>query len=189
RLKEENVEQIAALKNLHHTDTEKLICQHALEHSSSRVAELSSKLSTQEILIKHLQKQVSELLKDRESLAVFRIREETLQNEVTKLLDELKAARECHTPEMRHYLTLDSKIKYMEMRHSQREQELQQVIQQTRQAAENVQTKETDKWKKLVHQKNMELEKFRSELDAILDVLRVLQRQGIVIPTTASEGY
>ncbi|XP_018412129.1 PREDICTED: centrosomal protein of 162 kDa [Nanorana parkeri] len=188
RLKEENAEQIAALKNLHQRNMEKLICQHAIEHSSSRVAELSSKTSTQEILIKHLQKQVSELQKDRELLAVLHIREETLQNEVTKLLDELKTARECHTPEMRHYLTLESKIKYMEMRHSQREQELQQVIQQTRHAAESVQTRETYKWKKLVQQKNMELEKFRSELDAILDVLRVLQRQGIVIPTTTSEG-
>ncbi|KAM5165178.1 centrosomal protein of 162 kDa [Mantella aurantiaca] len=187
RLEEENAKQIAALKTLHQRDMEKLICQHALEHSSSRVAELSSKVSTQEILIKHLQKQVSELLKDRESLSVLRIREETLQNEVTKLLDELKTARECHTPEMRHYLTLESKIKFMEMRHSQREQELQQVIHQTRHAAESTQTRETDKWKKLVQQKNMELEKFRSELDAILDVLRVLQRQGIVIPTT-SEG-
>ncbi|XP_073482990.1 centrosomal protein of 162 kDa [Aquarana catesbeiana] len=188
RLTEENAEQIAALKNLHRIDMEKLICQHAFEHSSSRVAELSNKVSTQEILIKHLQKQVSELLKDRESLAVLRLREETLQTEVTKLLDELKTARECHTPEMRHYLTLESKIKYMEMRHSHREQELQQVIQQTRHAAEHVQTRETDKWKKLVHQKNMELETFRSELDAILDVLRVLQRQGVVIPTTVSEG-
>ncbi|XP_072264694.1 centrosomal protein of 162 kDa isoform X2 [Pyxicephalus adspersus] len=188
RLKEESAEQIAALKNLHQKDIEKLMCQHALEHSSSRVAELNSKVLTQETLIKHLQKQVSELMKDRETLSVLRIREETLQNEVTKLLNEIKTATECHTPEMKHYLTLESRIKYMELRHSQREQELQQIIKQTRHAAESQHTRETDKWKKLVQQKNMELEKFRSELDAILDVLRVLQRQGIVIPTTSSVG-
>uniref|UniRef100_A0A803JXX1 Centrosomal protein of 162 kDa n=1 Tax=Xenopus tropicalis TaxID=8364 RepID=A0A803JXX1_XENTR len=76
------VKQASALKLLHQKEVEKLICQHAIDHSSSKVAELSSKTSTQEILIKHLQTQVKELQKDRESLSVYRIREETLQKEV-----------------------------------------------------------------------------------------------------------
>ncbi|XP_075718210.1 centrosomal protein of 162 kDa isoform X3 [Rhinoderma darwinii] len=189
RLNEEAAEQVASLKQSHQREMEKLICQQALEHSSSRVAELSRKISTQEILIKHLQKQVVELQKDRETMAVLRIREETLQKEMSKLLDELRMAKECHSPEMKHFLTLESKIKHMEIRHSQREQELQQIIDQTRHVAEATQVKEIEKWKKLVQQKNMELEKFRTELDAILDVLRVLQKQGVVIPTSASEIY
>ncbi|CAJ0956139.1 unnamed protein product, partial [Ranitomeya imitator] len=167
---------------------EKLICQQALEHSSSRVAELSSTLSTQEILIKHLQKQVVELQKDRDTLAVLRIREEALQKEMAKLLGELKMAKECHSPEMKHFLTLECKIKQMEIRHSQREQELQEIIDQTRHVAEATQVKEIEKWRRLVEQKNIELEKFRTELDAILDVLRMLQKQGVVIPTSASEA-
>ncbi|XP_071998120.1 centrosomal protein of 162 kDa isoform X3 [Engystomops pustulosus] len=189
RLKEEAAEQVAALKQLHQREIEKLICQQALEHSSSRVAELSSKISTQEILIKHLQKQVGELQKDKETLSVSQIREKTLQKEMTKLLDELRMAKECHSPEMKHFLTLESKIKHMEMRNSQREQELQQIIDQTLHVAEATQIKETEKWKRLVQQKNMELEKFRTELDAILDVLRILQKQGVVIPSSASEAY
>ncbi|KAG8582130.1 hypothetical protein GDO81_007932 [Engystomops pustulosus] len=108
---------------------------------------------------------------------------------MTKLLDELRMAKECHSPEMKHFLTLESKIKHMEMRNSQREQELQQIIDQTRHVAEATQIKETEKWKRLVQQKNMELEKFRTELDAILDVLRILQKQGVVIPSSASEAY
>ncbi|OCT80471.1 centrosomal protein of 162 kDa isoform X2 [Xenopus laevis] len=187
RLKEESSEQAAALKLLHQKEVEKRICQHAIEHSSSKVAELSSKISTQEILIKHLQTQVKELQKDRESLAIYRIREETLQQEVAKLFEELKEAKECHSPEMKHFIALENKIKYMEVRHLQREQELQQIIQQTRHVASNEQTEETDKWKKLAQQKNTELEKFRTELDAILDVLRMLQRQGVVIPEVTSQ--
>ncbi|XP_073531755.1 centrosomal protein of 162 kDa isoform X2 [Phyllobates terribilis] len=189
RSKEEVAVQVATLRQSHQREMEKLICQQALEHSSSRVAELSSKLSTQEILIKHLQKQVVELQKDRETLAVLRIREEALQKEITKLLDELKMAKECHSPEMKPFLTLEYKIKHMEIRHSQREQELQQIIDQTRHVAEAAQVKEIEKWRRLVQQKNMELEKFRTELDAILDVLRMLQKQGVVIPTSASELY
>ncbi|XP_063772987.1 centrosomal protein of 162 kDa isoform X2 [Pseudophryne corroboree] len=188
RLKGETVEQVAALKQSHQREIEKLICQNALEHSSSRVAELSSKISTQEIHIKHLQKQLSELQKDRESLAVLRIREETLQREMVKMLDELKMAKECHSPKMKHFLALESKIKHMEVKHSQREQELQQVIQHSRHTEEASQVSELDKWKKLAQQKNVELERFKTELDAILDVLRVLQRQGVVIPTSASQG-
>ncbi|XP_044145921.1 centrosomal protein of 162 kDa isoform X2 [Bufo gargarizans] len=188
RIKEEAAEQVAALKQSHQREMERLICQQALEHSSSRVAELSSKISTQEIHIKHLQKQVVDLQKDRETLAVSRIREETLQKEMANLFEELKMAKECHSPEMRHFLTLESKIKHMEIRHSQREQELQQIIDRTRHVAEAAQVKEVEKWKRLVQQKNTELEKFRTELDAILDVLRMLQKQGVVIPTSASEA-
>ncbi|XP_053566465.1 centrosomal protein of 162 kDa [Bombina bombina] len=184
RLKEEATEQTAALKSSHRREIEKIICQHAVEHSASRVAELSSTVSTQEILIKHLQQQVSELQKDKDSLAVLRIREETLQKEITKLLNELKEAKDCHSPEMKHFSALEYKIKNMELRHSQREQELQQIIQQTQHVAEAEQVKQVDKWKNLAQQKNLELEKFRTELDTILDVLRVLQRQGVVIPAT-----
>ncbi|KAM4771046.1 centrosomal protein of 162 kDa [Rhinophrynus dorsalis] len=186
RLKEEATEQTAALKLSHQREIEKIICQHAVEHSSSKVAELSSQISTQEILIKHLQNQVNELQKDKESLAVVRIREETLQNELSKLLEELKVAKECHSPEMKHFLVLERKIKHMEIRHSQREQELRQIIQQTRDVAVTEQSQEVEKWKKLAQQKNLELEKFRMELDSILDVLRVLQRQGVVIPASES---
>ncbi|KAM4694305.1 centrosomal protein of 162 kDa [Discoglossus pictus] len=149
------------------------------QHSLSRAEQ-----SIQRILIKHLQKQVTELQKDRESLAVLHIREEALQKEITKLLNELKEAKECHSPGMKHFSVLENKIKHMEIRHSQREQELQQIIQQTRHVAEAEQYQEVDKWKKLAQQKNVELEKFRMELDSILDVLRVLQRQGVVIPAS-----
>ncbi|KAM3930589.1 centrosomal protein of 162 kDa isoform 3-T3 [Leptodactylus fuscus] len=188
RLKVETAEQVAALKQSHQREMEKLICQHALEHSSSKVAELSSKISTQEILIQHLQKQVSARQKDRETLAVSRIREETLQKEMAKLLNELQMAKECHSPEMKHFVILENKIKQMEIRHSQREQNLQQIIDETRHVAEATQVKEVEKWKRLVQQKNTELEKFRTELDAILDVLRMLQKQGVVIPTSATKS-
>ncbi|MEE6476339.1 hypothetical protein FKM82_011046 [Ascaphus truei] len=186
RLKEESAAQTATLKISHQMEVEKIVCQHAVDHSSSRVAELTSKMSTQEILIRHLQKQMHELQKDREALAVSHVREETLQKEVAKLLEELKEAKQCHSPGMKHFLALESKIKHMEMRHSQREQELQQIIHQTRHVAETDQIQEVDQWKKLAQQKNQELEKFRMELDAILDVLRVLQRQGVVIPVSVS---
>ena len=84
--------------------------------------------------------------------------------------------------EMRHFEALQEKITQIENKHSQREQELQQIIRKTRQNTNIEIEREVDKWKKLVETKNNEIQKFRMELDTILEVLRVLQKQGVVIP-------
>ncbi|XP_062837180.1 centrosomal protein of 162 kDa isoform X2 [Anolis carolinensis] len=192
RAKEDSEEYISALKASHQKELEKILCQHALEHSTSKVAELNSKISTQEILIKHLQQQVHEFRRDREALAVSQKREEILQKEMAKLLEELGEARERQAPEMKHFVCLERKIKQLETRYDQREQELQQVIQETRHIAEVEQIQETEKWRQLALLKNQELEKFRIELDSMLDVLRQLQKQGVIIPihsSNVSENY
>ena len=41
---------------------------------------------------------------------------------------------------------------------------------------------EVERWRLLAQSKSRELEAFRLELDSILDILRELQRQGVVIP-------
>lgn len=189
RIKEDTAAHITSLKESHQREVEKLLCQNAVENSSSKVAELNRKIATQEVLIKHFQNQVNELQGKQESLVVSQVREEILQKEITKLLEELREAKENHTPEMKHFMGLEKKIKQMEMRHKQREQELQQIIQQTHQVVETEQNKEIEKWKRLAQLKNRELDKFRTELDSILDVLRELHRQGIVVPVAlADEG-
>uniref|UniRef100_A0A8C5KJ83 Centrosomal protein of 162 kDa n=1 Tax=Jaculus jaculus TaxID=51337 RepID=A0A8C5KJ83_JACJA len=137
RVKEDTAAHITSLKASHQREIEKLLCQNAVENSSSKVAELNRKLATQEVLIKHFQSQVNERQGKQESLAVSQVREEILQKE---------------------------------------------IIQQTRQVVETEQNKEVEKWKRLAQLKNRELDKFRTELDSILDVLRELHRQGVVIP-------
>ncbi|CAK6446797.1 unnamed protein product [Pipistrellus nathusii] len=187
RVKEDTAAHITSLKASHQREIEKLLCQNAIENSSSKVAELNRKIATQEVLIKHFQNQVNELQDKQESLMVSQVREEILQKEITKLLEELREAKEDHTPEMKHFMGLEKKIKQMEMRHKQREQELQRIIQQTHQVVETEQNKEVEKWKRLAQLKNRELDKFRTELDSILDVLRELQRQGVVVPGALAE--
>nr|XP_034965347.1 centrosomal protein of 162 kDa isoform X2 [Zootoca vivipara] len=182
RAKEDLEEYTTALKASHQKELEKILCQYAMEHSTSKAAELNSKISAQEVFIKHLQQQVRELQRDQEALAVSQKREEILQKEMAKLLEELGEARESQTPEMKRFVCLERKIKHLEARYEQREQELQQVIQQTQHIAEVEQIQETEKWRKLALLKNQELEKFRIELDSILDVLRQLQKQGVIIP-------
>ncbi|KAM4679563.1 centrosomal protein of 162 kDa isoform 5-T9 [Amazona ochrocephala] len=189
RIQEDTAEYIASLKASHQREVEKILCQHAKEHSTSKVAELSSKISTQEILIKHLQEQIGEQQRHQEALLVSQMREELLQKEVTKLLEELREAKENQSPEMKHFLCLEKKIKQIETRHAERQQEIQKATQLSQHVAEVRQTQEVEKWRRLTQRKNQELERFRVELDSILDVLRELQKQGVVIPVPNSRGF
>ncbi|XP_010075520.1 PREDICTED: centrosomal protein of 162 kDa, partial [Pterocles gutturalis] len=189
RIQEDTAEYIASLKASHQREVEKILCQHAKEHSTSKVAELNSRISTQEILIQHLQEQIREQQRHREALLVSQMREELLQKEVTKLLEELREAKESQSPEMKHFLCLEKKIKHIETRHAEREQEIQKATQLTHHLTEARQTHEAEKWRRLAQWKNQELEKFRVELDSILDVLRELQKQGVVIPAPNSSGF
>uniref|UniRef100_A0A493TQ91 Centrosomal protein of 162 kDa n=1 Tax=Anas platyrhynchos platyrhynchos TaxID=8840 RepID=A0A493TQ91_ANAPP len=186
RIQEDTAEYIASLKASHQREVENILCQYAKEHSASKVAELNSRISTQEILIKHLQEQISEHQRHQEALLVSQMREELLQKEVAKLLEELREAKESQSPEMKHFLCLEKKIKHIENRYAEREQELQKATQHITEAR---QTHEAEKWRKLAQRKNQELEKFRVELDSILDVLRELQKQGVVIPAPNSSGF
>ncbi|XP_026520935.1 centrosomal protein of 162 kDa [Notechis scutatus] len=186
RAKEELQGHIATLKVSHQKELERILCQQAIEYSTSKAAELNNKISSQESLIKYLQQQVRELQKEEGILAISQRREAILQKEMAKLLEELKVARENQSPELKRFSCLERKIRQLETSYEQREQELQQVIQQTRYSAEVEQFRETEKWKTFALLKNQELEKFRIELDSMLDVLRQLQKQGVVITSSSS---
>uniref|UniRef100_A0A8C5X7V5 Centrosomal protein of 162 kDa n=1 Tax=Malurus cyaneus samueli TaxID=2593467 RepID=A0A8C5X7V5_9PASS len=82
RMQEDTAEYIASLKASHQMEVEKIVCQHAKEHSTSKVAELKNRISTQEILIKHLQEQLGEQERHQEALLVSQIRERLLEKEV-----------------------------------------------------------------------------------------------------------
>ncbi|NXJ15078.1 CE162 protein, partial [Odontophorus gujanensis] len=189
RIQEDTEEYIAALKASHQREVEKILSQYTKEHSASKVAELNGRISTQEILIKHLQEQISEHQRHQEALLVSQMREEFLQKEVAKLLEELREAKESQSPEMKHFLCLEKKIKHIETRHAVREQELQKATQLTQHITEARLSHEAEKWRKLAQRKNEELERFRVELDSILDVLRELQKQGVVIPVPNCSGF
>ncbi|XP_042346714.1 centrosomal protein of 162 kDa isoform X2 [Plectropomus leopardus] len=182
RLKEHSAEQLSSMKAENLRVLDQLRATHALEHSSSKVAELSNKLNTQEIMVKHLQDQLKELQGTKAALQISRTREDALQTQLTRLLKELKEAKDTQSPEVKLLCGLEKKIFSMELRHQHREKELQQVICGSQQALKVDQQSEAEMWKRLAQDKSRELEAFRLELDSILDILRHLQRQGVVLP-------
>ncbi|KAM3614709.1 uncharacterized protein V6R79_018243 [Siganus canaliculatus] len=185
RLQESSAGQLVSMRAEHLRELEQLRAAHALEHSSSKCAQLANELNTQETIVKHLQDQLKELQGAKEALAISRTREDALQKQLTRLLKELKEARDAQSPEVKLLRSLEKKIVSMELRHEHREKELQQVIGVSWQPADVEQQSEVEHWKRLAQDKSREMESFRLELDSILDILKHLQRQGVVFPFTA----
>lgn len=53
-MQEDTAAHIASLKASHQREVEKLLCQNAVENSSSKVAELNRKIATQEVKDKYV---------------------------------------------------------------------------------------------------------------------------------------
>lgn len=83
---------------------------------------------------------------------------------------------------MRHFEALEEKISMLTERHAKRERELETLLQSSQRLASQNLAEEAVRWKKMVDTKNMEINRFREELDSILEVLRELQRQGVKLP-------
>ena len=117
------------------------------------------------------------------------MREESLQQQVNQLQTDLRRAKQMFTPEMNHFDSLETKITALEQRHTQRDGDLQRIIEKTHLTAK-IEKEETEaRWRQVVRQKNREIDKFRCELDAILEVLSELKRQGVVIPLQNGERF
>ncbi|XP_074539256.1 centrosomal protein of 162 kDa [Halichoeres trimaculatus] len=181
RLQENSAEQLSSLKAEHLRALDQLRATPALEQSASKVTELTNKLQIQEISVKHLQEQIRELQGAKSALTMSRTREAALQEQLTRLLRELKEAKETQSPGAKLLCSLERKITNMELRHLHREKELQQVTGSLWQTLSTDQQSEVERWKHLAQDKSRELEYFRLELDSILDILRHLQRQGVVL--------
>ncbi|KAF3840366.1 hypothetical protein F7725_019083 [Dissostichus mawsoni] len=201
RVTQQGAEQLSSMKAEQLRALDTLRAGYALEHSSSRVAELTNQLHTQEefqqswkvlccfhsdvslqVTVKHLKEQLQELQGAKDALTVSRTREDALQKQLSRLLKDLKEAKEAQSPEGKLLSGLERKILDMELRHQSRERKLQQVIGGSWQTLDSGQQSEEEGWKQLAQQKSREVEAFRLELDSILDILRHLQRQGVVLP-------
>lgn len=68
KLHEGLTEQIKTIENTHQMKLEKLRMEFAIEHSNSKVAELNGKVTSNELIIRHLKGQLEESKVDKEKL-------------------------------------------------------------------------------------------------------------------------
>ena len=86
---------------------------------------------------------------------------------------------------MRKFLYANSvsvNTSFSQCRHSQREQELRHLVERAKHTATVEKDQELAVCRHQLVKKNAEIQRFRAELDAILEILRELQRQGVVLP-------
>uniref|UniRef100_UPI00358EF593 centrosomal protein of 162 kDa isoform X2 n=1 Tax=Myxine glutinosa TaxID=7769 RepID=UPI00358EF593 len=184
RVRKECAKQSAALRTTHQQELERLITQYALQHSSSQVAKLSGIISTQESVISSLRSDVASLRTQRDKFAAASHQEAILRAQVCRLQEEIVQARQELPPTTSHFRQLQAKVAFLEQRLARREQHLQQLA--LKGAIDPESQKGVLVWRRMAELKTRELQRFRSELDSILEVLRELQRQGVVIPIVLS---
>ncbi|XP_078339007.1 centrosomal protein of 162 kDa-like isoform X2 [Crassostrea virginica] len=182
-------EKIEALCQSHQKEMKQMLAEQALEHSASKTAQLHSKVNAQEVMIQHLKTQLCAAQEELEQMSILKIKEASHVTRIEKLQEELREAKKHHSPGMKHFEQIEDKILSIEKKHENRERELQQMIQKSKDAHTQELEQQTQKWKQVVEVKNREIQNFRVELDAILDVLRLLQKQGVVLPVRTSHTY
>lgn len=187
--RENHEEKIEALCQSHQKELQQMLAEQALEHSASKTAHLYSKVNAQEVMIQHLRTQLTEAQEELEQMSILKIKEAAHVTQIERLQEELREAKKHHSPGMKHFEQIEDKILSIENKHKNREKELQQVIQNSKDSHTKELEQQTAKWKQVVEVKNKEIQKFRVELDAILDVLRLLQKQGVVLPVRTSHTY
>ena len=76
------------------------------------------------------------------------------------------------------YVVLEEKLAQMDARQMAREEQWRAVMEETKQLASLQQNVLNQKWELAIRAKNAEIDRFRSELDAILFDVSNLQRKG-----------
>lgn len=182
RSREDYDNQIEAMRTAHEKELNRLRAEQALFNSTSKVAALQSRCDSQEVMVQHLQRQLAQREAEVDQLSGLKKREVDLKEQVETLKEKLREAKRTQAPEMRHYEVLEEKISTLTERHKKREQELEALVRSSQRMASQDLIEEAARWKKMVETKNLEICKFREELDSILGVLRELQRQGVKLP-------
>ncbi|XP_070189405.1 centrosomal protein of 162 kDa-like [Littorina saxatilis] len=182
RAREEYENQIEAMRTAHQKEMTRIKSEQAVYNSTSKLASLQSRCDSQEVMVQHLQRQLAQREAELEQTTALKKREAELKEQVDSLQEKLREARRSQAPEMRHYEALEDKIGRLTERHSKREEELESLLRSSQRMTSQDLVEEVAHWRNMVDTKNMEICKFREELDSILNVLRELQRQGIKLP-------
>lgn len=161
---------------------EKMKVDFAVEHSNSKVAELNAKVTGLELMMEHMKAMLEETRVERFNYMQLKQSEETLKVKVTELEKELIEAEDLGTPGVQEYKMLVAKINNMERNHSSREEKLKTIIEGMKSKTETDIEEIEEKWRIKLSQKDCEVNRFREELDSIIEVLEELQKQGVVLP-------
>eukprot|EP00050_Salpingoeca_kvevrii_P001284 m.166488 g.166488 ORF g.166488 m.166488 type:complete len:300 (+) comp10336_c1_seq3:3010-3909(+) len=159
--------------------------QQILHQSKSQMSALENKVDGLEAVIKHLNAQL-EAAPGPDVCRSYERKIRSLQKTNEDLQTRLSKAEKHHTPTMRQFSQLELKITELEDNLRHREHELQRAMQNNEERLAIEIEAVNNKWQTLLHRKQTEINRFRVELDSILEVLRLLKERGVVVPASLS---
>jgi len=146
----------------------------SVEKYMIRIGELERKCEEYELLNEHLQLQLRDSQADKRKIAEYKVTESKLRGEIDQLQEELDDAKKHHSPAMHHFKQLQLKINSIEHNQHSRQSELESMISSSLYKHSDG---DSPKLRLLLREKEKEIEKFRTELDSMLNVIMSMQRQ------------
>ncbi|XP_019854310.1 PREDICTED: centrosomal protein of 162 kDa-like [Amphimedon queenslandica] len=181
KTKEKWEHKIKKIEKAYSEKMDSLVANLVQERSDSNLARLKTRLASREARIKQLEQEIEILRVDEEAVAVTKSLEEELRSQVELLTSELEESKKHHTPEMHHFNSLLAKISHLENKLSEYEKRLQETADKSGLVPQE-QLKQLElKYRRQLSEKNKQIDKFREELDTLMDTLYSLQESNSVI--------
>ncbi|XP_067141852.1 centrosomal protein of 162 kDa-like [Centruroides vittatus] len=151
-----------------------------------KIADLTNKLETKEIIINQLKLKIEEYEEEKDKIKILEMRNSDLEDKLRELNITLNRIISSQNPQQKEISLLKEEIRILDRRHKSREDEIQKLLYKLKQQDSKYLKKEVERWQQRVIDKNKEIEGFREELDVILRFLEELKQQGVVVPRARS---
>eukprot|EP00041_Stephanoeca_diplocostata_P038071 m.1474547 g.1474547 ORF g.1474547 m.1474547 type:complete len:1157 (+) comp25154_c0_seq1:406-3876(+) len=151
-----------------------------LQQASSVNVELRNKIESLERVIRHLNDRLLQA-PSLETLAKYDTRLQERDRQIDELHTQLALAKKHHTPTLLHFERLETKIDELESRLRRRDREIESLATENKFATQTEVAACENKWKRIVAAKQAQVERFRLELDQVLEAIRVLQSRGVKV--------
>jgi len=99
--------------------------------------------------------------------------------QLDSLHEKLALAKRHHSPTLQHFERLENTVIELEARLRRRDRELEAVAAESKYSAEAEVAACEKRWRGVVAAKQAQIDRFRLELDKILEAIRLMQQQGV----------
>ena len=143
-------------------------------------ASLRNKIDSLEKVIGHLNDQLSRS-PSTEVLASYDAQLRDRDRQIDTLHAQLTLAKKHHSPALLHFDQIEARLIDLEARLRRRDREIETMNDEGRRTTSHEVQECERKWRGVVAAKQAQVEKFRLELDRMLEAIRIMQRNGVQV--------
>eukprot|EP00037_Helgoeca_nana_P018902 m.182484 g.182484 ORF g.182484 m.182484 type:complete len:414 (-) comp24643_c0_seq4:112-1353(-) len=173
RFHEVNEEREAAV-----SDRQRLLTEQVLRQDDDSSMMLQRKVESLEKVIDHLNERLVGG-PTMETVARYDAQLRERDRQMDALHEKLALARKHHSPTLVHFERIESTVVDLETRLRRRDRELESLTAESKFSSEAEISACDKRWQIVVAAKQTQIDKFRLELDKILEAIRLMQQQGV----------